>query len=80
MTEEAPVFLSLQELSDLLNVNKRTVRQWIMKGYIPKHSYIKADKTFRFDQAKVLAALMRHNLDNEGNTPEQLELDLDSDA
>ena len=69
-----PVFVTMAELAEILDVNKVTIREWILKGYIPKYTFIKVGRTFRFDRDQTIEALKKSNAD-EPDAPQQLELD-----
>ena len=42
-------YVKISELAELLGVSVHTVRQWVRNGKIPRHTYYKVGKTYRFD-------------------------------
>jgi excisionase family DNA binding protein len=71
-------YVPVEELAKYLCVKVPTVREWVAKGYIPKHTFIKVANTYRFSIPQVVAALKEEvpepTYDNQ-NEPVQLELD-----
>lgn len=55
--EQASPFVTLDELAKYLNVSHSTVRVWMRKGSIPKHTYIKVGQTYRFNRDQVVNEL-----------------------
>jgi len=85
----AEPFVAIEDLAKHFAVSISTIRSWVRQGHIPKDTYIKIGNTYRFDKNRVSDALTSLNVDLEGPsvnvdhyvpTPEQLELDLDTDV
>lgn len=47
----------VEEVANILGVKPTTVQEWVRKGDIPKHTYLKVGKTYRFDLKAVIDAL-----------------------
>lgn len=71
-------YVPIEQLAKYLSVKIPTIRDWVLKGYIPKTTYIKVASTYRFSIPHVIAALRQEatepTQDNQ-NEPVQLELD-----
>tara|TARA_R100000687_G_scaffold75234_1_gene66584 strand:- start:29 stop:295 length:267 start_codon:yes stop_codon:yes gene_type:complete len=87
MSTESISYVPIEGLAKHLSVKVSTIRQWVNKGYIPKHTYIKVGYTYRFNIPQVVNALKDDELKKEKphqhpfvateNKPIQLELDFD---
>lgn len=77
-------FVPIEALSKHLSVSVPTIRVWVNQGYIPKGTYLKVGKTYRFSIPAVVEALREADNDqmnsvvNQQPPFEQLELDLDN--
>jgi len=69
--EQPSPFVTVNELAEYLNVSTSTIRLWVRKDRIPKHTYIKVGQTYRFNRDKVVAELNAAG-------PIQLEFDFDN--
>ena len=47
MNEDSISYVPIEGLAKHLSVKVSTIRQWVNKGYIPKHTYIKVGYTYR---------------------------------
>tara|TARA_R110002020_G_scaffold169260_1_gene358389 strand:- start:225 stop:485 length:261 start_codon:yes stop_codon:yes gene_type:complete len=85
MNEDSISYVPIEGLAKHLSVKVSTIRQWVNKGYIPKHTYIKVGYTYRFNIPQVVDALKDDALKEDKphpfvateNKPIQLELDFD---
>lgn len=78
-------FVPIEDLSRHFAVSVSTIRSWYRQGFIPKDTYFKVGKTYRFNLPKVVEALSKIPNDevkeptpivgSEEKEPEQLELD-----
>lgn len=50
--------LTVQELSQVLRISERTIRQWCHEGYIP---YIKIGHSVRFDEKQITTWLAKRS-------------------
>jgi len=55
MSEES--YVPVDQLAKVLAVKSTTIRDWVNRGHIPKHTYIKVGSTYRFNIPLVLDAL-----------------------
>lgn len=69
-SKESSEWAVVEEVAQALRVKPSTVRDWVRNGSIPRHTYIKAGNTYRFDIPAVIAAL---RADNEKNLQNQNE-------
>jgi len=51
-------FVPMEELAEHFAVSVSTIRNWIRKGHIPPHAFVKAGPTYRFRISDVTDALM----------------------
>jgi len=51
-------FVSIEDLARHFTVSVSTARAWVRQGAIPKHTYIKIGKTYRFKLDAVVQALL----------------------
>tara|TARA_R110000803_G_scaffold40253_1_gene86738 strand:+ start:1451 stop:1750 length:300 start_codon:yes stop_codon:yes gene_type:complete len=51
-------FVPMEELAEHFAVSVSTIRNWIRKGHIPPHAFVKAGPTYRFRISDVTEALM----------------------
>ena len=51
-------FVSIEDLAKHFTVSVSTARAWVRKGEIPKNTYIKIGKTYRFKLDAVVQALL----------------------
>lgn len=63
MSTTAPL-VPIEELAKRFSISVSTARTWVRQGLIPKDTYIKAGSTYRFDIAKVIAALTAKTTDD----------------
>lgn len=49
--------VKVDEVAATIGVMPTTVQEWVRNGNIPKHTYLKVGKTYRFDLKAVIAAL-----------------------
>ena len=54
----------VEEVAETLGVKPTTIQDWVRKGNIPRNTYLKVGKTYRFDLKAVIAALRASNTDN----------------
>jgi excisionase family DNA binding protein len=54
----------VEEVAETLGVKPTTVQDWVRKGNIPRTTYLKVGKTYRFDLKAVIAALRASNTDD----------------
>lgn len=54
----------VEEVAETLGVKPTTVQDWVRKGNIPRNTYLKVGKTYRFDLKAVIAALRASNTDD----------------
>lgn len=47
----------VEEVADALGVKPTTIQVWVRNGDIPRNTYLKVGKTYRFDLKAVLTAL-----------------------
>lgn len=47
----------VEEVADALGVKPTTIQGWVRNGNIPRNTYLKVGKTYRFDLKAVLSAL-----------------------
>lgn len=73
MSEQEP-FVTINDVADHYAVSVSTVRTWVREGKIPKSSYIKLGKTYRFSLSAITAALLIE-ASEDNNDSEQLSLD-----
>lgn len=70
----------IEDLAKFLRISVSTVRAWVAKGYIPRSTYLKVGKTYRFNLNAVISALRKIDNDQVAEVakknPKQLELDL----
>ena len=86
MSEERE-FVGLRNVADHFKVSESTIRAWIRNGSIPKNTYIKVGKTFRFELNLISDALLggepkskpRESLTQEEVDPKDVLADLDED-
>jgi excisionase family DNA binding protein len=57
MSEKRPPLVSIDDLAITLGVSVSTVRSWVRDGEIPRQTYIRVGKTYRFEQEEVINAL-----------------------
>jgi excisionase family DNA binding protein len=55
-------YVTLDELAAHIGVKVSTIRQWVKRAHIPRHTYIKAGSTYRFCQADVVEALRQEDV------------------
>jgi len=56
--EKNETFVPMEELAEHFAVSVSTIRNWIRKGHIPPHAFVKAGPTYRFRISDVTEALM----------------------
>ena len=66
---ESETFVPIDDVAKHFSVSVSTVRAWIRKKRIPKHTYIKLGTTYRFKISAIEEALISENGD--ANDPEQ---------
>jgi predicted DNA-binding transcriptional regulator AlpA len=76
-TNDPPALLRAAELQERLQISESVMRKWIADGTIPRSAYIRIGYVYRFDYAKVYAALFDAADAAETAPPVQLELPLD---
>jgi len=54
---EGSDLVRVEEVANTLGVKPTTVQEWVRNGSIPKHTYLKVGKTYRFDIKAVIKAL-----------------------
>lgn len=62
----------VEEVADALGVKPTTIQGWVRNGDIPRNTYIKAGKTYRFDLKAVLSALREEAPKESGDTTGEL--------
>ena len=50
-------YVPIEDVANHFSVSISTIRGWIRKNHIPKHTYIKVGNTYRFSIDEVVAAL-----------------------
>lgn len=74
-------YVPIEDLASRLNLKANTIRIWVREGKVPKHTYIKVGKTYRFNVNEVVKALTpkedaaEPTVPKDENAPVQLELD-----
>lgn len=74
-------YVPIEDLASRLNLKANTIRIWVREGKVPKHTYIKVGKTYRFNVNEVVKALtpkedeLEVDVPRNENDPVQLELD-----
>ena len=65
---EGSDLVRVEEVANTLGVKPTTVQEWVRNGNIPKHTYLKVGKTYRFDLKALINALRAGNVetDDEG--------------
>jgi len=60
--------VKVDDVASTLGVKPTTVQEWVRNGSIPKHTYLKVGKTYRFDLKAVINALRAGTaeIDDEG--------------
>jgi excisionase family DNA binding protein len=51
-------YVSLSEAAETFGVSHSTIRNWLRDGLIPNNTYIKVGKVYRFELARLEAALL----------------------
>lgn len=51
-------FVSIEDVAKHFTVSVSTARAWVRQGAIPKNTYVKIGKTYRFKLDAVVAALL----------------------
>ena len=69
MKEQAEPFVTIDGVAKHFSVSVSTVRSWIRKNRIPKHTYVKLGTTYRFKIGAIEEALTAEN-ENEGTEPQ----------
>jgi excisionase family DNA binding protein len=64
---EPETFVPIDDVAKHFSVSVSTVRSWIRKNRIPKHTYIKLGTTYRFKIGAIEEALTS---ENEGTEPQ----------
>lgn len=65
-------FVPIDDVAAHFSVSVSTVRSWIRKNRIPKHTYIKLGTTYRFKIGAIEAALTAENEEAEHDEPMKL--------
>ena len=58
-------FVSIEDLARHFTVSVSTARAWVRQGEIPKNTYVKIGKTYRFKLDAVVAALLGNQAEKE---------------
>lgn len=77
MTQTAN-FVTIEELATHFALSLSTIRKWIASGAIPRKTYIKVGRTYRFKLAEVEAALLEKSMKAGANSA-QMEFDFTGD-
>lgn len=56
-TTDASPYVTLEEMAAYLKVSKSTFRAWLRQGRLPKATYIKFGRAYRFDREKVVSVM-----------------------
>ena len=80
-SNESP-FVTIEAVAKYFGVSTSTVRMWMRTNMVPKGSYVKLGRTYRFNLPVLVERLMHAQQDEviappPESAPEQLELDLD---
>tara|TARA_R100001509_G_scaffold139695_1_gene94189 strand:- start:174 stop:422 length:249 start_codon:yes stop_codon:yes gene_type:complete len=58
-------FVGIEDVAKHFNVSVSTARAWVRQKEIPKNTYVKIGKTYRFKLDAVVEALLQKELESE---------------